>query len=233
MLASTLLLTAAGATVAVHVTDVVGVQPAVARTIGFELAWAVERYTEHAVIFDAAAPARACVDEPCFFELKKKTGADELVFAGMFGGLTKVRLIVERVSFPNGKIARSKQELERRATAGDWINVFEDTVRDLYPGQKPVAVAAPPLSASPIPAVEERDTLVPWLFAGGAIAALVTAAGFGASSLDARGSIANEPHTSAELLELDDRMRGHATVAGVLVGAAGALALAGAWIALE
>ena len=69
---------------------------------------------------------------------------------------------------------------------------------------------------------------------GAGAAVLLGGTGFGVSSRSARSSAANEPHTVAELEDLEDRAVGHGIAANVLFGV-GAAGLAGGliWMLVE
>lgn len=213
--------------VEVRLEDARGLSSEDVRTITAELGEAIEVRTSSTVSVERKSPCGQ--DSGCIQRLLTEGGCTDVVFLRLIGVPTRIRLIADRFG---GAETRAEVDLPR--TRGAWTMVLGGVAKRLFPEAPPpppqLAVAPPPPAVTrppPPPPVEEESSYAPWLLAGAGAAVLIAGTGFGISSRTARSAAADEPHTPAELADLEDRAVGHGIAANVMFGVGGAGLAAG------
>lgn len=233
MLSAALALLMVGS-VEVRLEDARGLSSDDVRTITTSLAEAIEARTKSRVTVARKSPCGQ--DSACVQRLLTEGSSTDLVFLRLIGVPTRIRLIADRAGREE---ARAEVDLSR--TRGSWAMVLGGVAERLFPAPPPpppkitVAPPPPPLAPPPPPPpVETESAYGPWLLAGAGAAVLIAGTGFGISSRTARSSAAEEPHTPAELADLEDRAVGHGIAANVMFGVGGAGVVAGLiWLLVE
>ena len=208
--------------VGIHLQQVEAVEPANVTAILDGIARALESRVGARPRIDGLAPggaqsvgglgASTCVpsDKACVEQMRARLGADEIIVVRVFGGLTKVLIVLQRIFADGGTF-------ETRVSANlgkDWSPVWHTAVAELYPIQvRPQAQSA----FDPSAAVEPAATTWPgWAFLGLATATLAGGVGLGLSSRSASDRLTSERLFDPLRADLDERASVHGIAATTL-----------------
>lgn len=180
--------------------------------------------------------------EKCQEEVKKKTGAREVVHLRLIGVPSRIRVVAERESERGGPMRRAQADLTREQSS--WRGSLDGVALVLFPsGDRPPPIAAAPkdptppieqtITANPIvdpiapPPEDEGPNYLPWVAFGGSAVALGLGAFFGVRANNARSDGETNPHTTQEVSELQDSAYNNGLAANVLFGVAAVGVVAG------
>lgn len=171
----------------------------------------------------------SCGNKPhCVDEVRARTGTTDVVIVAAFGGVTRVRVVVQR---HRSKAPTAEVKLQVPLGA-DPTAAIRDAIRKLFPeGPPEIVVDGPP----PPPPPEPTLTLWPtWVAGGVAVAAAGGAIGFGLSASSAASSVRERISAPDEFDRASDRASTHGTISNTLIVTAGvAAAVAAVWVVLE
>lgn len=229
----------AGSSVALHVEDTKGLSGDDVAGLLDGLAEAIGTRVGSPLSVEREASGACDRSELCLGDIRKRTGAEEVVLLRVVGGATRIRLVASRrdldpglpssPGFVRGGERELQVDLERDRTT--WPASFAGVAVALFPesGPPPAVEAAPAPRfdpASPAPALAKAD-VAPYVVLGGAAVALAAGAALGAYNLSLvnEGERARDP---ARVAELRDEVFATGLGANVLLSAAvvGALTFA-------
>lgn len=230
-----LLIVPSSAGLGVHVEQVVDLSLGDATSIATVLGDAIGLRTGRPVEVDDPLAPPCGLPTRCLGEVAARTHAGELIYLRLIGGVTKIRVVAERLNRAGQKVTEATVNLavDRR----DWPTSLDRLARRLFPealGSPPgvvrgavgrPATAEPGVARATGPSGIERAA--PWLLIGLGVATGVAGTVLGRSASSARDSIETLRLSDDEYVDTLDRMRSHGTAANVLFGVAAGSALTG------
>jgi hypothetical protein len=169
-------------------------------------------------------PSSCGAEDRCVPEIRERTGAQDLVMLRLVGGLTRVRVVADRIVSSTAAPARTavSAEIELARTSEGWPAGAAQIAQRLFakgslPPLEPLTLAPPPAG---------RASVLPWVMFGASAAALAVGVGFGFASNGPRDMLEAGPVENHAPLE--QQLRQRATAATVSYVVSGALAATGA-----
>lgn len=173
----------------------------------------VERWAGARLRFDLE-PFPACTDRRlCLREWFVAGGSSSIVLLSLFGGVSRSRVIAERIQRGQEQGRRVVRDLPAARSA--WDPLVEELAHELFAeGELRVNLVAP------APVQAEPPRVIPLILAGGAALSALSAAGFTVSSVSARQELPETVLSREEYEPLRSRADTHAAAAIILGGSA-------------
>lgn len=190
-----------------------GVPADTTREVLHALDRSVERWAGARLRFDLE-PFPACTDRRlCLQEWFVGGGTSSIVLLSLFGGVSRSRVIAERIQRGQERGRRVVRDLPESPSA--WDPLIDELVRELFAeGELRVNLVAP------APGQPDPPPVIPLIMAGGAALSALAAAGFTVSSIAAREELPGTVLSREEYEPLRSRADTHAAAAIILGGSA-------------
>lgn len=223
------------ATLGVHLEEIVDLPLRDAGAVAEGLAASVElRAGVRVRVDDPLSPRCDRRSRRCIGEVAARMGTNHLVFLRVIGGVTKVRVIAERLDRAGRPEAEATINLPR--DLGRWKRRLDRLAGMLFPEPLDRPQREERLTTESVDDDTGSDVerAAPWVVLGVGVAAGAAGLALGVSSASARDRIENENLSGPAYTDALDQMQDHGTAANVLFGVAAGGVLTGVlWLLLR